>query len=325
MDNRLCAIGEALIDFIPDQKGQRLKDVQSFTRVAGGAPANVAGAVTKLGIPSRFLTKLGDDPFGDYIQEVLDNVGIDTSHIKRDEEGETALAFVSLASDGNRDFKFYRKNSADLRFAPEDLAENVLDDCRMIHFCSVDLVESPMKEAHRKLVQMAIEQGKLVSFDPNLRFSLWDDLNQLKQTVREFIKYADIIKISDEELEFITGCTNMEDALPELFSHRAKYIVYTRGGDGADVYTRQAKVTAPGYRVEVRDTTGAGDSFIGAFLYCILRDKVEDLETVPEETLRAYLSFANAYAAYTTTKEGALDAMAWADEMDAWIETLKTK
>lgn len=320
MDNKLCAIGEALIDFIPEQKGQRLKDVQSFTRVAGGAPANVAGAVTKLGIPSKFLTKLGADPFGDYIEEVFEKVGIDTSGIKRDEEAETALAFVSLASDGNRDFKFYRKNSADLRFAPEDIAENVLDDCQMIHFCSVDLIDSPMKEAHQKLIHMAMKQGKIVSFDPNLRFSLWDDLNQLEQTVNEFMEYADIIKISDEELEFITGYTEIEEALPELFSYRAKYIVYTRGGDGADVYTRQKKVTAPGYRVEVRDTTGAGDSFIGAFLYQILRDRVKDLEKVSEETLEDYLRFANAYAAYTTTKEGALDAMAWADEMEAWLQ-----
>ena len=109
MKNKLCGIGEALIDFIPEVKGQRLKDVPSFKRVAGGAPANVVGAVTKLGIPSKFLTKLGDDPFGDYIVEVLDNAGIDTSNIERDKEGETALAFVSLASDGNRDFKFYRK------------------------------------------------------------------------------------------------------------------------------------------------------------------------------------------------------------------------
>ena len=126
MKNKLCGIGEALIDFIPEVKGQRLKDVPSFKRVAGGAPANVVGAVTKLGIPSKFLTKLGDDPFGDYIVEVLDEAGIDTSNIARDKEGETALAFVSLASDGNRDFKFYRKNSADLRYSVEDIPADIL-------------------------------------------------------------------------------------------------------------------------------------------------------------------------------------------------------
>lgn len=323
MKNKLCGIGEALIDFIPEVKGQRLKDVPSFTRVAGGAPANVVGAVTKLGISSKFLTKLGDDPFGDYIVEVLDQAGIDTSNIERDQEGETALAFVSLAADGNRDFKFYRKNSADLRYNVEDIPTDVLDDCGMIHFCSVDLVESPMKQAHKKLIDMAIAQNVKVSFDPNLRFSLWDDLDQLKETVNEFLDYADIIKISDEELEFITGYTDIKDAVPGLLSKRAKYVVYTKGKDGAEVYTKDGVVEASGYTVDVRDTTGAGDSFIGAFLYCLLRDEVENLNSVSKETLHSYLDFANAYAANTTTKEGALAAMADAQEMEAWMAQLK--
>lgn len=323
MNNRLCGIGEALIDFIPELKGQRLKDVPSFTRVAGGAPANVVGAVTKLGIPSKFLTKLGDDPFGDYIVEVLDEAGIDTSNIARDQEGETALAFVSLAADGNRDFKFYRKNSADLRYSVEDIPEDILNDCGMIHFCSVDLVDSPMKEAHKKLIEMAIEQDVMVSFDPNLRFSLWDDLDQLKKTVNDFLPYADIIKISDEELEFITGYSDIKDAVPELLSGRGKYVIYTKGKDGAEIYTKNGMVGAPGYTIEVRDTTGAGDSFIGAFLFCILRDQVKNLDSVSEEKLYEYLDFANAYAAYTTTKEGALAAMATGEEMIDWMKQLK--
>ena len=322
MKNKLCGIGEALIDFIPEVKGQRLKDVTSFKRVAGGAPANVVGAVTKLGIPSKFLTKLGDDPFGDYIVDVLNDAGIDTSNIARDKEAETALAFVSLASDGNRDFKFYRKNSADLRYSVEDIPADILDDCGMIHFCSVDLVKSPMKEAHKKLIDMAIAQNVKISFDPNLRFSLWDDLAQLKETVNEFLAYADIIKISDEELEFITGHKEIKDALDGLFANRAKYVIYTKGGDGAEIYTRSGMVEAPGYRVDVRDTTGAGDSFIGAFLYCLLNDQVEALDAVDDETLRSYLDFANAYAANTTTKEGALAAMADKAEMDEWMKIL---
>lgn len=323
MKNKLCGIGEALIDFIPEVKGQRLKDVPSFTRVAGGAPANVVGAVTKLGIPSKFLTKLGDDPFGDYIIEVLDDAGIDTSNIARDQEGETALAFVSLAADGNRDFKFYRKNSADLRYSVEDIPKDVLNDCGMIHFCSVDLVESPMKAAHQKLIEMAMEQNVMVSFDPNLRFSLWDDLNQLKKTVREFLPYADILKISDEELEFITGYTKIEEAAAQLFNGRAKYVIYTKGKDGAEIHTKDGVIKASGYSVEVRDTTGAGDSFIGALIYCILNDEVQDLSAVSKEKLQEYLDFANAYAANTTTKEGALAAMADNAEIREWIGQFK--
>ena len=323
MKNKLCGIGEALIDFIPDVKGERLKDVPSFTRVAGGAPANVIGAVTKLGIPSKMLTKLGDDPFGDYIIDVLNDAGIDTSNIERDQEGETALAFVSLAADGNRDFKFYRKNSADLRYSVDDIPEDILDDCGMIHFCSVDLVESPMKEAHKKLIDMAIEQGVKVSFDPNLRFSLWDDLDALKKTVNDFIPYPDIIKISGEELEFITGKTDIKDAVPDLLSGRAKYVIYTKGADGAEIYTKDGVVEAPGYSIDVRDTTGAGDSFIGAFLFCILRDEIDDLDSVSKDKLYEYLDFANAYAANTSTKEGALAAMATMDEIQEWIKNRK--
>lgn len=323
MKNKLCGIGEALIDFIPEVKGQRLKDVPSFTRVAGGAPANVVGAVTKLEIPSKFLTKLGDDPFGDYIIEVLDDAGIDTSNIARDQEGETALAFVSLAADGNRDFKFYRKNSADLCYSVEDIPKDVLNDCGMIHFCSVDLVESPMKAAHQKLIEMAMEQNVMVSFDPNLRFSLWNDLGQLKKTVREFLPYADILKISDEELEFITGYTKIEEAAAQLLNGRAKYVIYTKGKDGAEIHTKDGVIKASGYSVEVRDTTGAGDSFIGAFIYCILNDEVQDLNAVKKEKLQEYLDFANAYAANTTTKEGALAAMADNAEIREWIEQFK--
>ena len=323
MKNKLCGIGEALIDFIPDVKGERLKDVPSFTRVAGGAPANVIGAVTKLGIPSKMLTKLGDDPFGDYIIDVLNDAGIDTSNIERDQEGETALAFVSLAADGNRDFKFYRKNSADLRYSVDDIPENILDDCGMIHFCRVDLVECPMKEAHKKLIEKTIEKGDKVSFDPNLRFSLWDDLDALKKTVNDFIPYADIIKISDEELEFITGKTDIKDAVPDLLSGRAKYVIYTKGADGAEIYTKDGVVEAPGYSIDVRDTTGAGDSFIGAFLFCILRDEIDDLDSVSKDKLYEYLDFANAYAANTSTKEGALAAMATMDEIQEWIKNRK--
>ena len=131
-----------------------------------------------------------------------------------------------------------------------------------------------MKEAHRKLIHMAMKKNVFISFDPNLRFSLWDDLDQLKATVNEFIPYADILKISDEELEFITGYTNIEDAVPGLLEGRVKYIIYTKGKDGAQIYTKNGMVEAPGYSVEVRDTTGAGDSFIGAFLFCILRDQI---------------------------------------------------
>lgn len=319
----LCAIGEALIDFVPDVRGVSLKDVQSFHRAAGGAPANVAGAVAKLGGKAKFLTKLGQDAFGDYIVETLREAGIDTSAVVRDDEWETALAFVSLKGDGNREFAFYRKNSADLQYGVDDIPSDILGDCGMVHFCSVDLVESPMKQAHRKLIEMAAERNITVCFDPNLRFSLWEDSDLLKKTVQEFMPLADIVKISDEELEFITGKTDILDALPQLLQGKTKCIVYTMGKDGAMVCTENRTVYAKGYAVKAVDTTGAGDSFIGAFEFCLLKDRVTDISAVSDSRLKEYLQFANAYAAYTTTKQGALSSMADADQMEAWMKLLQ--
>lgn len=318
----LCAIGEALIDFIPEEKGKRLKDVVNFKRVAGGAPANVAGAVAKLGGDAVFLTMLGRDSFGDYIIDCLQKCRIDTSFIRQSDEYDTSLAFVSLAQDGNRDFKFYRRTAADLQFNENDVTEAMLDHCGFVHFCSVSLVESPMKYAHKKLVEMAIERQINICFDPNLRLSLWDDEKLLKATIQEFIPYANILKISDEEVLFITGCEDIEDALPALFAHRCELVIYTMGKDGVTLFTNDGrKLHVPGYQVDVIDTTGAGDSFIGAFLSCVLHDE-KPLLSYCDDELQTFLRFSNAYAAYTTTKEGALDAMADRDEIERFIASL---
>ena len=149
----------------------------------------------------------------------------------------------------------------------------------------------------------------LVSFDPNLRFSLWDDKDALYRTVHEFLPYADILKLSDEELEFITGEKDIKNALPSLFAYGCKCIVYTQGKDGATLYRRNDSISAKGHQVHVVDTTGAGDSFIGAFLYCLLKENISDLENVSLELLKHHLEFANLYAAHTTTMAGALAAM----------------
>ena len=161
MKQKLCVIGEALIDFIPQRKGCDLKDVEGFSRVAGGAPANVAGAVAKLGVPAMVLTQLGKDAFGDHIIESLKESGIDTSHILQTSAYDTSLSFVSLREDGNRDFKFYRRTAADLQSGPENIHEHLLDDCGLVHFCSVSLVDSPMKQAHRALLELALKKGVL--------------------------------------------------------------------------------------------------------------------------------------------------------------------
>ena len=320
---KLCVIGEALIDFIPDTKGKRLKDVTSFRKVAGGAPANVAAAVCRLGGKAKMITQLGADAFGDYLMETMDACGIDTSDVTRTTQGDTALAFVSLTEDGNRDFKFYRRTSADLMLAPEMIKEDMLEGCGALHFCSVDLVESPMKEAHRRILEYAKHKGCVISFDPNLRQSLWNDDEALQKTVQEFIPYAHILKIADEELSFITGCDSMDEALSTLFVGNVTYIIYTMGKDGATVYTKDGRIChVEGNVVDVKDTTGAGDSFIGAFLYKLLAYGTKDFLRLSNTELSEFLTFANVYAAHTTTKEGAIDAMASWEEIEGFKESL---
>lgn len=321
---KLCVIGEALIDFIPEAKGKRLKDVGSFKKVAGGAPANVAAAVTRLGGRAKIVTQLGEDAFGDFIKETLANCGVETDDIHTTKEGDTGLAFVSLADDGNRDFKFYRRTCADKMLHPSMVNEETLRECGILHFCSVDLIESPMKYTHKKLIELALDQNMLISFDPNVRLSLWDDPDSLRNTIHEFIPYAHILKLSDEELEFITGETSLEQALPQLFTGNVQCLIYTRGKDGAVIYHKgQQCGEVEGHSIEAVDTTGAGDSFIGAFLYKLLEDHVDNLETISSDMLKTDLEFANRYAAHTATKEGAISALATQEELEAFTASLQ--
>lgn len=206
--SKLISIGEVLIDFIPMQKGVKLKDVLAFERVAGGAPANVAACVAKLGRESLIISKLGEDAFGDYLIEVLNKTGVDTKNIIRTTKANTALAFVSLTSEGERNFSFYRNPSADMLLSPDEIDETLFERGDVLHFCSVDLIDAPVKKAHLKVIEYAEKNGVIISFDPNVRLSLWNSADDCRQTIKEFIAKAHILKISDDELQFIMGIEN---------------------------------------------------------------------------------------------------------------------
>ncbi len=315
---KLCVIGEALIDFVPVDKGVMLKDVSGFQKKVGGAPINVSVAYQKLGGHSLVLTQLGQDAFGDQIVETLQNNHVDISHILRSKDYETSLAFVSLKADGDREFQFYRKNAADLYYDPSNITNALINEIDAVHFCSVSLVDSLMKKAHDRLIELSIQNNKIICFDPNLRFALWDDHQQLKQTVNEYLTYADIIKISEDELEFITGKTCIDDALDLLFKNRCQLIVFTKGSQGAELITRSKRVFVQGLKVNVLDTTGAGDSFIGALLYQLLNSETS-IDCMTQEQLQQYLNFANYYGAYTTTGLGAIESMASIEEINSFI------
>lgn len=317
-NKKLIAIGEALIDFIPESAGSAIKDVNAFLPAVGGAPANVCGAFTKLGGKSEMITQLGIDGFGDKILDAFKEAGIGSSYVKRTDIANTSLAFVALKEDGNREFSFYRNPGADMLFRAEDVQKEWFEDAYALHFCSVSLGDFPMKEAHCIAIQYALENDAIISFDPNLRPALWKDSEEMIATVKEFIPLADIVKISDEELEAITGETSIEAALENLFTNRVKLVIYTEGSAGARAFTKKASAVAECMKVKAVDTTGAGDGFIGAFLWCLHRDGVtaEQLEELSGDKLEEYLRFANAFCGISVQKKGAIPSYPTLEELE---------
>ena len=318
---KVIAIGEALIDFIPHEKGRALNNVENFLRVPGGAPLNVAAAVAKLGGKSQMLTKLGQDGFGDAILNEVKPLGVDVSRISRTKEANTALAFVSLREDGERDFSFYRNPSADMLLSAEEIRSEDFNERDILHFCSVSLIDAPIKEAHRRAIEIAKEKGCLISFDPNVRLPLWKQPEDCRKAILEFLPLSNIVKISDEELEFITGIKDEKEALDSLLTGDVKVIIYTKGTNGAEFITKERVIFSPSFKVSAQDTTGAGDSFIGSLLYQVAEGEysLEELVTLSEEKVQEILTFSNATAALTVCKKGAIGALPLKEEVLAKI------
>ena len=285
--------------------------------MAGGAPLNVAAAVSKLGGKSQMITKLGIDGFGDHILEEVKPLGVDVSKVLRTKEANTALAFVSLKEDGERDFSFYRNPSADMLLNASEIEEEVFSEGGILHFCSVSLIDAPIKDAHRKAIEFAKKHNCLISFDPNVRLPLWETPEACREAILEFLPFANIVKISDEELEFITGIADETEALNFLLQGDVEVIIYTKGTNGAEFITKERKVFSPSFKVQAQDTTGAGDSFIGSFLYQVAEgdNTLESLVNLPEEKVKEILTFSNATAALTVCKRGAIGALPMKEEV----------
>lgn len=309
MKNTLFAIGEALIDFIPSETGCDFGNVKSFSPKVGGAPANVLGAFAKLGGKTQLITQLGNDPFGDKIVNELAGFNIGLDNVLLTDRANTALAFVSLANDGNRTFSFYRNPSADMLYNAENIREEMFEDCYALHFCSVSLGNFPMKEAHEKAIELAKKQGAIISFDPNIRFPLWNDKRKLKEAIDEFLSSADIIKISDEEIEFITGTNDIEKGSKMLLEN-AKIVLCTCGAEGAYAFTKNAGVYVPSKKVKAVDTTGAGDAFNGSFLYNLYRNGYERdmLDKISKDELNQFVKASNDYCGMSVQRQGAIES-----------------
>ena len=303
----VTALGELLIDFT--ENGVSGQGNPILEANPGGAPCNVLAMLQKLGSKTSFIGKVGNDQFGRMLKETIESVGIDSGNLIMDEEVHTTLAFVHTFEDGDRDFSFYRNLGADMMLKVTDVQKDRIEASKIFHFGTLSSTHETCREATRYALQCAKDAGVLVSFDPNLREPLWNDLEDAKREIAYGLGLADIVKISDNEVVFMTGEEDYEKAARILQEkYQIPLLFVTLGRDGSRAYYKDMRVEAAGFIQEhTIETTGAGDTFTGCVLSKILERG--GIEGLTETELKEMLTFANAGASLITTRRGALKVM----------------
>ena len=303
----VVALGELLIDFT--ENGVSSQGNPVFEANPGGAPCNVLAMLRKLGKTCAFIGKVGDDLFGRQLKAVAEEAGIDMSALLQDREVHTTLAFVKTFANGDRDFSFYRNPGADMMLTEDELPLDMIRDTRIFHFGTLSMTHANVRRATRTAVLTAKEAGAVISFDPNLRPPLWNDLGEAREQMEWGISQCDVLKISDNEIEFLTGTDDFDRGVALI---REKWpgirlINVTAGPDGSYAYGPETKVFVPGFLLGgTIETTGAGDTFCASVLNFILE---HGLDALGQEDLKQMLRFANAAAYLVTTKKGAIRSM----------------
>ncbi|KAF8379382.1 hypothetical protein HHK36_028816 [Tetracentron sinense] len=305
----VVCFGEMLIDFVPTVGGVSLAEAPAFKKAPGGAPANVAVGISRLGGSSAFIGKVGEDEFGYMLADILKQNNVDNSGMRFDAGARTALAFVTLRADGEREFMFFRNPSADMLLRESELDVNLIKQASIFHYGSISLIEEPCRSTHLAAMNLAKKSGSILSYDPNLRLPLWPSAEAARQGIMSIWDQADIIKISEEEISFLTKGDDPYDdnvVLEKLFHPNLKLLLVTEGPDGCRYYTKGFKGRVAGVKVKAVDTTGAGDAFVSG----ILNSLASDLNLYQDEKrLREALLFANACGALTVTERGAIPAL----------------
>lgn len=312
----VVALGELLIDFT--ENGVSSQGNGLFEACPGGAPCNVLAMLRKLGRKCAFVGKVGDDMFGRLLRDTIMQVGIHTEGLVMDANIPTTLAFVKTFENGDRDFSFYRKPGADMMLTESELPEETILSARIFHFGTLSMTHEGVRAATVKAVELAKKSGAYVSFDPNLRPPLWDDLEDAKEAIAWGLSQCDILKIADNELEFMTGETDFIKGAAILHEKypNIQVLNVTAGADGSySFYGEEAPVFVPSFRLGgTIETTGAGDTFCASVLNFVLENGITGL--TPEDR-QAMLRFANAAAYLVTTKKGAIRSMPEREEVEA--------
>jgi len=313
----VISLGEALIDFVSTVSGVRVKDAPSFEKAPGGAPANVAVGLAKLGVRTGFIGKVGGDEFGLCLKETLEHWDVETRGMIVDDKQRTTLAFVSLTAEGEPSFAFYRNPGADMMLTPEELDLDWLRSVRVFHFGSISLLDAPAREATRTAIETAREAGALISYDPNLRPALWKDKQEGLSLAREGLEKADIVKMSEEELEEILCVSDPRQGGQRLVDSGKLAVFITQGAAGCAVCCSQGFVEAKALRIEPVDTTGAGDGFVAGVLRQIVIALAQgmNLRELPVEWWADTARFANTVAGLSIRSKGAIPALPTLEEV----------
>ncbi len=302
----VTALGELLIDFT--ENGISEQGNRTFEANPGGAPCNVLAMLTKLGNKTAFIGKVGNDSFGMELKNRVSQLGIHTESLYFDSNVNTTLAFVSKLPDGDRDFSFYRSPGADMMLSPDEILEKDFVNTKIFHFGTLSMTHEGVEQATRKALQFAKANHCLISFDPNIREPLWSSLEHARKATLFGLEFTDILKISDNELQWLTETTDYEEGVRWILErYPMKLLVLSCGKDGSIAYYDGFRIEEPAFLSEKTiETTGAGDTFGGCILHFVLQYGLENLN---ENRLREMLQFANAAASIVTERKGALCVM----------------
>ena len=273
----VTALGELLIDFTENGNSEQGNPLMEAN--PGGAPCNMLSMIQKLGGTTAFIGKVGKDMFGRQLRQAVESVGIDTRNLMEDEEIHTTLAFVHTFPDGDRDFSFYRNPGADMMLTKEEIQEDLIRNSKVFHFGTLSSTHEGVREATRYAIDVAKEAGCLVSFDPNLRPPLWKTLEDARKEIEYGLSKTDILKISDNEVEFLCGTSDYDEGAKMLIEkYNIPFVCVTLGKDGSRAYYKGMRVDVPGFvQKNTIETTGAGDTFCGCMLHYIIQHGLEDL------------------------------------------------
>ena len=312
----VAGLGELLIDLTQNEMSEQGNPMLEAN--PGGAPCNVLALLQKLGHSTAFIGKVGRDGFGSQLEAALKETGISTEGLRWDENIRTTLAVVHTLPGGDRDFSFYRNPGADMRLTVEELDEDIIQNCKIFHFGTLSMTDEPVRSTTYRAIRVAEEGGVLRSFDPNLRIPLWQSLDAAKEQILYGMAHCDILKISDNELTWLTGETDFTQGVGKLREEFSiPLILVSMGPDGSRAYTQEGMVEVPAYRnPDTIETTGAGDTFCACILHDIL---VHGMTGLTEDRLAQALRTANAAASIVTTRRGALRVMPSPEEIQAML------